>query len=178
MFDYERLMADVEGVFSYGLVDTKDIVFMEEVREICKGNSCRKYGTTWACPPAVGTFEECRAEVMQYDKGLMFTGKYDIRTPFDWKGMMKGLEHFKTVCAELGEKIKDYCDDYLFLDVEGCDICEKCTYPDAPCRFPEKMHASVEGYGIYVSAVAKAAGVKYDNGEGTVTYLGMILFKN
>ena len=176
MFDYEKLMSEVPGVYAYGLIESKDLVFWEEVREICKGNSCRKYGTTWACPPAVGTFEECKAEAMQYKKGLMFNCKYDIRSPFDWKGMMAGMAQFKEVCAELGEKVKDYLDDFLFLDAEGCDICEECTYPDAPCRFPDKMHSSIEGYGMYVSAIAKKAGIKYDNGEGTVTYLGLILF--
>ncbi|MGI5824223.1 MAG: DUF2284 domain-containing protein [Bacillota bacterium] len=176
MFDYKKMMSEIEGVWEYGLVDTKDLVFLDEVREICKANSCRKYGTTWACPPAVGTMEECREKVMQYGQGLMFTGKYRLRSPFDWKGMMKGLAEFKEICSIVDEKAKEYCRDYFILDVEGCDICEKCTYPDAPCRFPEKMHPSVEGYGMLVSAVAKKAGVRYDNGEGTVTYLGMILF--
>ena len=176
MFDYQKLVAEVPGIWEYGLVDTKDLVFLEEVREICKGNACRKYGTTWACPPAVGTMAECKAQVMQYQQGLMFTGKYSLHSPFDWRGMLKGLAEFKKVCSRMGEKIKDYCDDQLILDVEGCDLCEQCTYPSAPCRFPEKMHPSVEGYGMLVSAVAKAAGVKYDNGEGTVTYLGLVLF--
>ncbi len=178
MFDYKKLMAELPGIWEYGLVDTKDLVFLEEVREICKKNDCRKYGTSWACPPGVGTLEECREKVLSYDRGLMFTGKYQLRSPFDWKGMMKGLTEFKKVCSALNDKICDYCQDYLILDVEGCDLCEQCTYPDAPCRFPEKMHPSVEGYGMLVSAVAKAAGVKYDNGEGTVTYLGLILFRD
>lgn len=178
MFDYKEFMKQIPGVWEYGLLDTKDLVFLDEVREICKKNSCRKYGTTWACPPAVGTMEECRAKVMEYKKGVMFTGKYELRSPFDWRGMMKGAQEFRQVCSDIGAKIKDFCNDYFILDVEGCDLCEKCTYPDAPCRFPDKMHPSVEGYGMLVSAVAKNAGVKYDNGEGTITYLGLILFND
>lgn len=177
-FDYEKLMAEVEGVYAYGLLDTKDIIFLDEVREICKGNSCRKYGTNWACPPGVGTVEECKAKVMRYSKGLMYNGKYDLRSPFDWKGMMAGMAHFRGVCTELGEKMPDYCEDYMMLDLEGCDICEECTYPDASCHFPDKMHPAVESYGMLVSALAKSAGIKYDNGEGTVTYLGLILFND
>lgn len=178
MFDYEKLMSEVSGVYDYGLISADDLVFLEEVRDICKGNSCRQYGKTWACPPAVGTYEECKAEAMSYKKGLMFNGKYEIKSPFDWKGMMAGKDKFKAVCTQLGEKINDYIDDYLFLDVEGCDICKECTYPNLPCRFPDKMHSSIEGYGMYVSAIAKKAGIKYDNGEGTVTFLGLILFND
>ena len=29
------------------------------------------YGTTWACPPAVGTLEECRDRVMAFEEGLL-----------------------------------------------------------------------------------------------------------
>ena len=43
------------GIWQTGLIDTKDLVFYEEIREICKGNVCRNYGATWACPPAIGT---------------------------------------------------------------------------------------------------------------------------
>ncbi|MGN0492698.1 MAG: DUF2284 domain-containing protein [Acutalibacteraceae bacterium] len=50
------------GITSFGYIKTSEIVFSEEVRHICEGNQCRNYGKTWACPPAVGTFEECRSK--------------------------------------------------------------------------------------------------------------------
>ena len=36
--------------------------------------------------------------------------------------------------------------------------------------------ASLEAYGIHVSKLAKAADMKYINGQNTVTYFGGVLF--
>ncbi|HJA66742.1 MAG TPA: DUF2284 domain-containing protein [Candidatus Mediterraneibacter cottocaccae] len=57
----------------------------------------------------------------------------------------------------------------------SCRKCGKCTYPDAPCRFPERTHGSLEGYGIMVSELAGQAGIRYINGTNTVTYFGGLL---
>ena len=45
-------------IYEYRLVDTAEIEVRERVRIICK-QECERYGTTWACPPAVGSLEEC-----------------------------------------------------------------------------------------------------------------------
>ncbi|MFQ6804175.1 MAG: DUF2284 domain-containing protein [Lachnospiraceae bacterium] len=34
---------------------------------------------------------------------------------------------------------------FLILSNEGCDLCSECTYPEAPCRFPDRSHGSIEG---------------------------------
>ena len=44
-------------IYEYRLVDTAEIEVRERVRIICK-QECERYGTTWACPPAVGSLEE------------------------------------------------------------------------------------------------------------------------
>ncbi|MBE6032659.1 MAG: hypothetical protein E7224_05645 [Clostridiales bacterium] len=52
----------------------------------------------------------------------------------------------------------------------------KNTVPDAPCRFPEELSPSVEGYGIFVTPLAKKAGIPYYGGPDTVTYFGLACF--
>ncbi|HIV13348.1 MAG TPA: hypothetical protein IAA63_09455 [Candidatus Pullilachnospira stercoravium] len=54
-------------------------------------------------------------------------------------------------------------------------LCSECTYPEAPCRFPDRSHGSIEGYGIMVSDLANQAGINYINGANTVTYFGALL---
>ena len=80
--------------------------------------------------------------------------------------------------TEFRDAIKkgDLSGGYLLLSNEGCKRCEKCTYPDAPCRFPDKLFHSLEGYGFIVSELAKMAGISYINGENTVTYFGAVMF--
>ena len=164
------------GAHEYGIIDTAQIDFSHEVRKMCEVNTCRKYGTTWACPPAIGAVEECRDRCLKYEKFLVFSGKYQLEDSFDIEGMELAMKEFKTIVAAIDAGIKPHLSDYLLLGNEGCGTCATCTYPDAPCRFPENVHGSIEGYGIWVSKVAEAAGVRYINGENTVTFFGALLY--
>ena len=167
----QQIMTE-SGVFQYGFVDTGKTRFTQEVRKMCEVNTCRQYGKTWACPPAIGTVEECQARVQQYDKMLVFSVKCDLEDSFDYEGMTAGGEKFKETCRKIHQAVSRYANDYLILANEGCDKCKECTYPDAPCRFPEQSRGSLEGYGIFVSELAKQAGINYINGANTVTYFG------
>ena len=62
------------------------------------------------------------------------------------------------------------------LSNESCGRCAECTYPDAPCRFPEELYHSIEGYGLNVSELAGQAGIRYMNGPSTVTFFGAVLY--
>lgn len=169
-------IADSVGVFQYGVVDTGSIVFSDEVRKMCEANSCGHYNATWACPPAVGTMEECRDVCLGFKKMLVFSGKYELEDSFDFEGMEAGAAAFKQLARDLEKALKPGLGRYLVLANEGCGICGDCTYPDHPCRFPEQVHGSIEGYGIFVNELAQTAGMKYINGANTVTYFGGLLF--
>ena len=65
----------------------------------------------------------------------------------------------------------------LHLGAGGCRVCPVCANrEDKPCRFPEKALSSLEAYGINVSKLAELAGMKYINGQNTVTYFGAVFF--
>jgi predicted metal-binding protein len=109
---------------------------------------------------------------------LVFTGMFLLEDSFDYEGMMRGMVDFKQIARDLESAVKPYLKYYLVLSNEGCSICKTCTYPNSPCRFPEKLHHSIEGYGILVSELAQCAGINYNNGEDTVTYFGALLFND
>ena len=60
-----RLQEEIEQQFlelpivQYAWLPAKELTFSEKVREICR-EECPRYGTSWSCPPAVGTVTECR----------------------------------------------------------------------------------------------------------------------
>ncbi|MDR1409653.1 MAG: DUF2284 domain-containing protein [Oscillospiraceae bacterium] len=163
------------GVFASGLVDSKKVAYTQEVRKYCEDNVCREYGKTWACPPAIGTVDECAARAKSYEHMLVFTVKYDIADSLDMEGMLRGMRCFRSVANRVDDRLKDVLTDYLLLGNEGCGICEDCAYP-SPCRFPDKVYGSIEGYGIFVNKLAEQAGVLYNNGENTITYFGAVLY--
>lgn len=164
------------GCTEWGLIQTKDLRFYPEIRKICEGNTCRSFGRTWACPPAVGTLEECRNHVLQYENMLLFSQKFDLEDSFDFESMENGLRSFKSTVDRFAEAVRPYVNDVLILSNEGCGRCRICTYPDAPCRFPDKLYPSIEGFGFIVSELARQAGIRYNNGANTVTFFGAILF--
>ena len=45
-------------IFEYRILNTGDLSVEERVRIVCQ-QECERYGSTWACPPAVGTLKEC-----------------------------------------------------------------------------------------------------------------------
>ena len=161
------------GVTAFGLLDASDVVFSAELREGCNPKQCGGYGKSWACPPAVGTAEECRARCMEYDRALVLSSVYELEDPFDYESMAEGGEHFRRLTEALNEAL-DF--PHILLSNGRCSLCEACTYPDGPCRFPEKCLHSLSGYGVYVAATAKRANVKYNNGENTVTFFALLFF--
>ncbi len=171
----EKAIAEI-GFSEFGYVGIDRLVYHSEVRAICEANTCRNYNTSWACPPAVGTVEECRARVAKYGRMILFSRAYQLEDSFDLEGMMAGMQDFKDLTDRFQEKLDAITSDYRLLSNEGCGRCASCAYPDAPCRFPKRLHHSLEGYGFIVSELAKEAHIRYSNGSNTVTYFGALLF--
>ena len=166
------------GMGQTGFISVKELVLYPEIRKICEENTCRNYGTTWACPPAVGTLEECRERLNRYDTMLLFSRSYNHEDPFDIEGMRKALLAFKHTVDQFDVYLKPFLKDYLLLSNEGCGRCAGCTYPDAPCRYPELLNPSIEGYGLQISELAEKASMQYYGGSNTVNFFGGLLFKD
>ena len=161
------------GITSFGYIKTSEIVFSEEVRHICEGNRCRNYENTWACPPAVGTLEECRSRCLSFSSAFVFASAYKLEDSFDFDGMVQSHRQFKVVCDRLYEQLMH---PFILLSNEGCIRCKNCTYPAYPCRFPDRLFPSLEGYGILVNELAKTAGIPYSTGANTVSYFGLVCY--
>lgn len=173
---FEKIDYSGLGIFQHGVVSTDSIVFSTQIRDLCEGNVCGQYGTTWACPPAVGSMEACMKTCLSYNSIMTFSVKYDISDSFDWEGMTTAHKDFKVVCDKLFAELIQETRNFVLLSNESCIRCKECTYPTSPCRFPDLLFPSIEGYGIIISELAKSCGINYSNGVNTVTYFGAVLF--
>ncbi len=174
LMDYVSIVLSC-GAYEAGTIGTKELIVHEEIRKICEENACHNYGKTWACPPAIGSLDECRVRIENYGEMILYSCKYPIEDSFDFQGMHQSLLEFKGLSERIQSRLIPVLSNGLFLSNEGCVRCKACSYPDAPCRFPEKLQHSIEGYGFIVSDLAKLAGIKYINEANTVTYFGGIL---
>lgn len=163
------------------IVEVEKIKFVEDFRKACEQNVCRKYATNWMCPPGVGTFAEVSAKAKRYHYGLLFQTVHQMKSSFDWKGMMAAKKVHDKVFRELLKNIKGKYNltDLLPLNAGACEFCERCAFLDnEKCRFPEEAFPSVEAYGIDVINLEKSSGIPYYNGKDTVSYVGLILFNS
>lgn len=169
---------DLLEIHEYAFIKAVDIVFSDEVRKACEQNFCGMYGTSWACPPAVGTIEQCRKQCREFENAFVLTTRTVLEDKYDFeKWHEAGIKH-EAVTDNTAEIFRDGFEKTLVLSTEGCSICKKCTYPDSPCRFPERMHPATEGYGIMVTELAKSCGIKYNNGPDSITFFSIIFFND
>ena len=168
---------DRPDIFEYRVAPTAEIPFSPAVPEACRSNACGRYGKTWTCPPGVGEPEALERKIRSWPLAAVFTCKYGIEDSFDFEGMRAGQKEAKRVFRDVTEKLRAAGERFLAFGNEGCDLCEACTYPDAPCRHPDRAAPSIEACGVNVMALAKRIGLGYNNGPNTVTYFCMILFE-
>ncbi|MDR3600761.1 MAG: DUF2284 domain-containing protein [Desulfosporosinus sp.] len=162
------------------IVNVADIKFNEEFRAMCEKNVCGSYNKNWMCPPAVGPISELKERVLEFTQGLLLQTVHEIKSSFDWKGMMSAAVSHTVIFRNILERIEENydLDKILPLNAGPCTFCAKCAFlEDEPCRFPDKALFSVEACGIDVMALEKSCGMPYYNGKNTVSYVGLILFK-
>ena len=127
-------------IYEYRLVDTAEIEVRERVRIICK-QECERYGTTWACPPAVGSLEECGKRIHSYPNGILFSSVAEVSDVMNMAEMLATRDAHEELTTEVAGFLKGEGFETFTLSTESCDLCEHCAYLDGkPCRFPEKMH--------------------------------------
>ncbi len=166
------------GATRAAIVDVPDVKFSETFRGLCKMNTCGNFRTNWKCPPAVGGYEVLRDQVLRFHKGLVIQTVYRLDDSFDFDGMVKAKSIHERVFRSIWDLIRreKLLDSLLALNAGICNYCEKCTYPDHDCRFPEEALASVEAYGIDVTALVTACGIPYNNGPASVSYIGAVFY--
>ena len=167
------------GVRKAASLPQEEIVYNTVFREICEKNSCGGYGACYMCPPDVGPIDELIEKAKSYPCCIMYQNVYEIEDSFDIEGMFEAKKAHHRVAQKIQQAVKPLLgENFLHLEAGGCGVCERCAKRDQlPCRFPEKALPSLEAYGIDVYNTASHAGLKYVNGQNTITYFGMLLLQ-
>ena len=176
-YDELEKLAEESGFSHMAPLRVDTIELRTEVREACAKNTCKMYDKSWSCPPGCGSLEECGARIAAYKEGIILQSTIELEDSFDIEGMQElGERHKKAVDAFTAE-LKRRDPGALILGTGACTRCKKCTYPDAPCRFPDELQSSMEGYGMVVSEVCRKNNIPYNYGKNTLTYGGCALVK-
>ncbi len=164
-------------ICDYAFLEIKDIPFREEVRHICR-TECSRYGKSWSCPPAVGTVEACRERCEAYQGGFLFTSMAEVPDLEALEGTLAARTEHEQITRQVRDMFLGEGQEVLVLSTESCAICEHCTYPDAPCRCPDRMFPCLEGFGILVTGLAEHCGIAFLSGNNLVTWFSLILYRD
>ncbi|MBQ8506798.1 MAG: DUF2284 domain-containing protein [Clostridia bacterium] len=163
-------------LYQYAFIRTESLLFSERIRWICE-HECPMYGKTWACPPAVGSVEECRARCMQYEEALVIATITEVSDIANIDETLATRTDHEEITREVHELVRQQSADTMVLSTEACAICENCAWPDAPCRFQEKMFPCVESHGIVVTDLAEKEGIDFYAEGNIVTWFSLIFYK-
>ncbi len=178
MNELDRIMEIIEAAgFSHtGKISMDTVELRDEVRDMCHNGNCGKYARNWSCPPGCGTLDQCRQQLLSYKTGILVQTVGEIEDSMDWEGMKDTEERHKKTFLETAEKLRKIAPGFLPLGAGTCTLCRECTYPDSPCRQPERRISSMEAYGILVSDICSGNQVKYYYGPKTIAYTSCYFF--
>lgn len=176
--DRERLEEQLRAlpIVQYEFFETRELVFTSRVRTVCE-MECPQYGKSWACPPGVGTVEECRERCLSYPEGLLVVTMTEVEDISDITATLATREEHEEVTRQVHRMMLDQGAEVYVLSTESCAICQHCTYPDAPCRHPDRMYPCVESHGILVTELGERCGLPFQAGGNIVTWFSLLLYR-
>ena len=172
----EMIILAKEAGFKYAAsIDMESLEFREDVRAMCRSDRCNSYGKSWSCPPATGSIERAKERISGYHRGIIVQTCGEISGSFDIDGTRQIMLRHKKTFDTFVRQVRTFYPDCLPMGAGACSRCRSCTYPDRPCRHPDRMYPSMEAYGLLVSDVAVRSGLGYNYGENTMSFTSCIL---
>ena len=174
-------MAYIEAAKTLGFTNAvnikAEIIRCEEsIRELCAPDKCGNYGSSWICPPGCGSIESCRDVIAGYRNAILLQS---VRENVDFSSaeeMMNVTKTHNELAVKLFEKIREEQGSAYLLTTGGCGLCEKCTFPDEPCRIPDKNRGSLSAFGVNVTKLCESAGMEFSFTPGIMRMVACILY--
>ena len=119
------------------------------------------------------------ARVQGYPHAVLFQTVTPLEDSYDIEGMHDAAVAHNRLTLKLQQTVRQTNRASMVLGAGACGVCQTCTKPTGEaCRFPDLAITSLEACGVNVSELARICGLKYINGANTVTYFGLLLFRD
>ena len=163
-------------LYVYTYIDPKTLDFSERIRYICKAE-CPMYGKTWACPPAVGTVEECKAKCLSYNSCLMVGTIAEVDGEYNMEKSLATRPEHEHLTNQIRDFMRQQGVEPYILSTEACAACERCACLDGqPCRLPERMHPCIESHGINMIPTLEENGLAFNFAAEVITWYSLLFF--
>lgn len=163
-------------LYIYDFLDPKELEFNQRIRYICE-HECPMYGRSWACPPGVGTVEQCEKKCLSYRQCLMISTIVEVKDITNIQESLDTRGDHEAITNQVRDLLRELGEEPYVLSTEACALCDRCAILDGqPCRFPETMHPCVESHGINVIPVLEDRGLEFQFGANVVTWVSLLFF--
>jgi predicted metal-binding protein len=165
-------------LYVYDFIDPSQLEFSDRVRWICE-HECPMYGKSWACPPGVGTVEECRHRCGTYRNCLMISTITEVEDISNIQQTLNTRPAHEKLTNQVRDLMREQGVEPYILSTEACAICSRCAIEDGlPCRMPGRMHPCVESHGINILALLDQQGLAFQYGENVVTWFSLLYYND
>jgi len=165
-------------LYVYTYIDPKNLEFSERIRYICKAE-CPMYGKTWACPPAVGSVEDCRAKCLSYNSCLMVGTITEVDGEYNMEKSLATRPEHEKLTNQIRDLFRQQGVEPYILSTEACAVCERCAYLDGlPCRLPGRMHPCLESHGINMIPTLEENGLEFNFAADVITWYSLLFFND
>ena len=163
-------------LYTYFYIDPKQLEFSDRIRYICR-TECPRYGQSWACPPGVGSVEECKAKCMGYKECLVIGTITECSDIADIDETLATRPEHEAITDQVQQMLRDMGIEPYILSTDSCAICQNCTCPEGKlCRHPERMHPCIESHGINLIPTLEENGLEFQYGGNIITWYSMLFY--
>ena len=164
-------------LYVYEFLTPADLEFSHRIRWICQ-HECPMYGQSWACPPGVGSVEDCQGKCFSYKECLMIATITEVTDISDINETLATRPAHEAITNQVRDLMREQGIDPFILSTEACAECDRCAILDGqPCRMPERMHPCVESHGINLLSMLDDLGLAFQYGENVVTWFSLLFYK-
>ncbi|MDO4617029.1 MAG: DUF2284 domain-containing protein [Lachnospiraceae bacterium] len=163
-------------IYQYAFAKPEDINFDEDTRFYCK-KECKRYGTSWSCPPAIGKISQLKDRCMAYTDVLFFSSVTEVKDRTDPLVQVESRETHERMTRIFEKHMKDNGLLTYTLSSGACSLCAKCGFPKEKCRHPQRMYPCIESYGIVAADLAEYCSMDFYMGENLLLWYSLILYR-
>ena len=163
-------------LYTYFYADPGALEFSDRIRYICQ-TECPRYGKSWACPPGVGSVEDCKAKCLGYRECLVIGTITECDDIADIEETLATRPDHEAVTDQVAQLLRDMGVEPYILSTDSCAICESCTFPEGkPCRHAQRMHPCIESHGINIIPTLEENGLEFQYGGNIITWYSMLFY--
>ena len=178
MMDLNKLEEQLSllPLYVYSFIEPKEMEFSQRIRWICE-HECPMYGKTWACPPGVGSVEECAKKCLSYSKCLMVGTVTEAEDISNMEETLKTRPEHEALTNDIRQLFREQGIEPYILSTEACTACDRCAILDGQtCRKPDRMHPCLESHGINLIPTLEELGLEFQYGGDVITWYSLLFF--